>query len=383
MIMKKKLLINGILAGVVMLSTSVSQAEVIFEENFDGQPDWDLMTDPSTSSIIERQAVKDHLIPIGWDLVRSEAKWSPMRGHPDRHEAFEIKSEDSSKARGDKGKAMVNWRDSHDPGWNRFNSDGILVKKVGDQKQLYVEFYVAFSPEMYATFASGGLGSSKLFRIYSFTGGWDQPFNYFNGTSHPEIVWNVYGSPKKYGLRNQVTTLGMHNDSSNYIDMPDGAGSSSGTHSLSYISHLAGQAPNGGDAKLRDKLNGGFMLPGSGNVTMERLFGPPGAYTKVAFFVKMNSDKGVHDGVLTQWIDDIQILHTDTINWVPEGKPGRFWNMVAFGGNDFFQAYPNEDRHEEWYAIDDIKISTDTPDYLTTDSKNTTAPNPPLDIGVK
>ena len=91
------------------------------------------------------------------------------------------------------------------------------VKKVGDQKQLYVEFYVAFSPEMYATFASGGLGSSKLFRIYSFTGGWDQPFNYFNGTSHPEIVWNVYGSPKKYRLRNQVTTLGMHNDSSTIL----------------------------------------------------------------------------------------------------------------------------------------------------------------------
>ena len=372
MLLKNKLLINGLMAGVVLLGTTPTHSEVIFSENFDEQPDWDKMMDPSPSTENARVREKGDLIPQGWDLVRSEAKWAPSRGHMDRHEAFEIKAADSAKARGGTGKAMVNWRDSYDPGWKRWNSDGILLKKIGDQNQVYVEFYIAFSPEIYTSFANGGLGTSKIFRMYGFTGDWNDPFNYFAGATHPSLSWSVSGSPMKYGLRNKLSLYGMNNDPVNYPDMP--GSSHGGDHSLSYMSNVLNPLP--------DKRNGGLILPKTGGVTMERLFGPPGTYTKVAFFVKLNSEKGAMDGVLTQWIDDIQILHTDTLNWVPENKNGIAWNVLGLGGNDYFQGYPNEDRHEEWYAIDDVKVMTEIPDDLSDGSKNTAAPNPPLGITV-
>ncbi|WP_144821936.1 hypothetical protein [Marinobacter piscensis] len=298
----------------------------------------------------------------------------------DRHESFEIKAADSDKARGGKGKAMVNWRDSHDPGWKRWNSDSILLKKIGNQKQVYVEFYIAFSPEMYQTFVNGGLGTSKIFRIYGFTGDWSDPFNYFAGATHPSLIWSVSGA-MRYGIRNKLSLYGMNNDPENYPDMP--GGSHQGDHSLSYVSNLKGMGPGGKDAKLPDKQNGGYIIPGSGAATMERVFGSPGSYTKMAFFVKLNSEKGVHDGVITQWVDDVQILHADTLNWVPVNKDATGWNVVGFGGNDYFQGYPNSERHEEWYAIDDIKILTEVPDYLKADAEAKDAPKPPADLSVE
>lgn len=380
--LKNKLLTSSLLAGAMLLGASVTYGELLFSESFDDQPDWDKMSDPSPSSPNSRDSSKGDVVPLGWDLVRSEATWAPSSGHMDRHESFEIKAADSAKARGGKGKAMVNWRDSHDPGWKRWNSDGILLKKIGNQNQVYVEFYVAFSPETYATFNNNpaGVGTSKIFRIYGFTGDWSDPFDYFAGATHPEVVWAIDGEPFKYGLRNKLSLYGMHNDDGNYPDMP--SRQHGGDFSLSYISSLEGMASSGGNAKLIDKKNGGYMLPGGGVATMERMFGPPGSYTKVAFFVKLNSAKGVNDGVLIQWIDDTQILYQDTINWVPSDKNGIAWNVIGFGGNDFFQSYPNAERHEEWYAIDDIKVLTDIPDDLRGKSENAAAPNPPLGIEI-
>lgn len=371
----------SILAISFSLSISFVQAEVIFSESFDNQPDWDKMTDSDPSSENARDRTKGDLIPEGWDLVRSEAKWAPSRGYMDRHEAFEIKAKDAEKARGGTGKAMVNWRDSHDPGWKRWNSDGILLKKIGNQKQVYVEFYIAFSPEMYKSFSKGLMGTAKVFRIYGFTGDWNDPFNYFAGATHPGLYWSVDGSPKKYGLRNKLSLYGMNNDDANYAGMP--GSSHGGDHSLSYVSSLQGMGPGGKDAKLPDQASDGYIVPGTGGVTMERVFGPPGTYTKVAFFVKLNSEKGVHDGVLTQWINDVQILHTDTLNWVPMNKNATGWNVVGFGGNDYFQKYPNSERHEEWYAIDDIKITTKVPAHLASGSGDGGAPEAPKDLSVQ
>lgn len=375
----KTLSVSSAVTALLLLGTSITRAEVIFSENFDEQPDFDKMMDPSPSGKNSRARVKGDLIPDNWDLLRSESTWAPSRGYTDRHESFEIKAADSAKARGGTGKAMVNWRDSHDPGWKRWNSDGILLKKIGDQKQVYVEFYIAFSPETYTSYANNGLGTSKIFRIYGFTGDWNDPFNYFAGATHPEIIWSVDGQPAKYGLRNKISTYGMNNDEANYPDIP--GGSHGGDHSLSYQSDLDGMGPDGTDAKLPDKKNGGYIT--SGGASMEKVFGPPGSYTKVAFFVKLNSKKGAHDGVLTQWIDGTQILHTDTLNWVPTNKDGIAWNVVGLGGNDFFQSYPNEDRHEEWYAIDDVTISTTIPDDVESNTSSHVSPNPPSGINVE
>ncbi len=59
------------------------------------------------------------------------------------------------------------------------------------------------------------------------------------------------------------------------------------------------------------------------------------------------------------------------------------WNVVAIGGNDFFQQYPNSDLREEWYAIDDVVIATEIPSELGVDEGETISPpNPPEGLNV-
>src|SRR5690554_7200323 len=94
-------------------------AEVIFEENFDDQPDWHSAMHSSDGT----QRATTHIIPEGWYSIRQDPTWAPSEGHPDRHESIEILESNSDKARGGKGKSMVSWRDSYNPGWNRWNSE--------------------------------------------------------------------------------------------------------------------------------------------------------------------------------------------------------------------------------------------------------------------
>ena len=73
------------------------------------------------------------------------------------------------------------------------------------------------------------------------------------------------------------------------------------------------------------------------------------------------------------------------VKWVPSGASGIKWNIVGIGGNDFWRddRYTNEDRHQEWYAIDDVLIASEIPSYLTNDVGDRAAPNPPTSISVE
>ena len=142
-------------------------------------------------------------------------------------------------------------------------------------------------------------------------------------------------------------------------------------------------AEDGGFPKIRDKLNGGFISDDlSQTVSIEQIFGTGSEWTKMAFFVKMNSAPGVNDGKIIQWLDGVQIYRNDAVSWVDPNTENKMvkWNSVAIGGNDFFQAYPNSERREEWYSIDDLYISTTIPDSVGSGSY--AAPNPPTDVGV-
>ena len=103
----------------------------------------------------------------------------------------------------------------------------------------------------------------------------------------------------------------------------------------------------------------------------------------MAFFVKINSAPGAFDGTLIQWVDDRKSMEINTVAWVAASRDMVKWTTFGFGGNDNFNKYPNDLRYEEWYAFDDIKVSTEIPDALIGDSKNTTPPNPPLGIAIK
>ena len=56
------------------------------------------------------------------------------------------------------------------------------------------------------------------------------------------------------------------------------------------------------------------------------------------------------------------------------------WNHVSFGGNDYFAPYPNDQRFEDWYALDDIVIRSDRPDDLMS---STPKPSPPENVSAE
>ena len=373
-----------VLGTVLAMAPFFGQADILFEQDFDGLPDWhsgleENATWRSPEGLPDRvQRFDIHNIPEGYFAVYQDPTWAPSVGHPDRHEVIEILTGNEEKARGRSGKSMVNWRDSYDPGWNRFNSDSLMLIRIGEQEEVYVEFWITLSEEMIESFYENMMGSSKVFRVYSFTGDWDDPFDYFGGVSHPNLIWSITGGTN-YGVRNFIHMYGL--DSDGAPEMPRSA-IGSGDYSLSYLTNTEGMGFEGEDVYLENKLDGGLITPDQvGPAMIDQVFGPPEIWTKVAFYVRMNSAPGVNDGIIAQFIDNKRILFSDKVSWTRSDRERSLWNVVGIGGNDHFHDYPNEDRVENWYAIDDLVIRTDIPDYINANME-LAPPSAPVQLNV-
>ncbi|MBQ0831320.1 hypothetical protein [Marinobacter sp.] len=398
---RNTLIVSSLLAGVALVGVPTTHAELVFSESFDNQPDWDsglpeniqgLPMSPSDRGgwpVAIAQFEGTHNIPVGWSMVRQTPVWAPSRGDADRHETIVISAESTAanpnRAKSGTGKSFVSWRDSSTV---RFGSDGLLMKHFQEGfDQIYVEFYINFSNESVASYydtqyGGNGTGLSKLFRIYHWDGTGDA-FDYYTNNINPNMIWQFEGrssAANGYGFRNVVNLLtrrdrGLLEDKQRYIDS-GGVFREELPTSYNHESRV-----RYGGVAFENKRDGGFIE--GGTVDLDQVFGDETKWTKVAFFVKMNSEPGAFDGTLIQWIDDRKSMEVNTIAWVAASKDMVQWTTFGIGGNDNFEKYPNELRHEEWYAIDDIKAYTQIPDYLTGDSKNVAPPSSPLNIIVK
>lgn len=327
----------------VSMITGVVRSDVIFEETFDNQPDY-------TSS--------QPLNLAGWTHRRNgEDIWSPMTGYPNHHDAFEVLSSNSDKARGGQGKSFVAWRESYDLGWKNWNSDGILAKYIEEGlDQVYVRFWIRFSDNFTPE------GQTKLFRISSWDGGVDI-FGYGQDRYNaPIMLWDY--NHNNYGQRNFLAFRGHPQETNYYLSNPKPVGlprsMMTGDLSLNFdddIRDLNGDGQMDNFVYLRGLLSGRFL---SGIVDHDDVYGSD--WHKVEFFVKMNSSPGAMDGVVMQWLDDQLIFRNTSMPWMgAESEGGRKFNVVAIGGNDFFRSYPNVKEYEEWYAIDDVLIADSIP----------------------
>jgi hypothetical protein len=361
-------------ASIMSLALSVAEAEVIFSDNFDAQPDF-------TASVSGRQSADEgDILPEGWTHLHSASKWNPGSGYPTKHESLEILAANSDKARGGTGKSIVNWRESWTPdsGWKFWNSDSQLIKLLDNSyNELYIEFYIRFSDNWFQRIRPGNSSSytSKLFRVGHFNGG----VNIFNGAKGdigPIFFWDY--KRDNYGIRNIHAYRGNPATGNYFLDYAR-------ANSYDYTKSTRGEEVGGKDPQHLDRVNGGFLVNWSGTgspdgqTTHENVFGGPGEWTKMAFYVKMNSAPGVADGVVKQWINGHMIRNSTHIPWhVAEADAGLGWNYFAIGGNDYFQGLPNSDLFEDWYAIDDLVVRSSMPD-----GKRDVAPNPPVDIDVQ
>lgn len=352
---------QNVLLSILLGLSPVVLGEVIFTENFDSQPDWHSGLPENRKSTTQQSPGADHvqiegthIVPEGWYSVRQDPLWAPSVGHADKHETIEILERNASKARGGVGKSFVSWRDSGGLEW-RWNSDGQLTVYFPDgYEQLYVEFWIQFSPE-WTTQASADI--SKLFRIGSWSGEGSIYQAFSGGEQGPLFLWDwkrdLYGVRNVHSLRG-----GPHGDNYNFTaedisDHPRG--------SMNFTTDTVGMGLNGETPLIKDLVNGGYISDNMNQtVTHEQVYGEAGTWTKVAFYVSMNSAPDIQDGILQQWINDERILNVGTIPWVKSSEGDKMvkWNFVSFGGNDYFHTYDDSIRREEWYSIDDIVIAT-------------------------
>ncbi len=374
------------------LVAPLAHGEVLLEESFDDLPDWtsgmeenDLGGWPNGSGPDRVQCVKDgHVLPEGWSCIRQNPTWAPSVGYPDRHENLEIVDRNSDKTRGKKGKSLVVWRDSGGEDW-QWNSDGILSKVLDKGYQsLYVSFWIRFSPDWTPL---GETGMTKLFRFSSYDGEGELYKAFSGGNSSAIFVWDYRAD--KYGARNKLAFRGDPQET-NYtiknpapVDMPRTF--MNGGMSLNFTEDVTDLDGDGNeDQKITDLVNlstGNVIDPSAGIVTHDELWGDN--WHKAEFFIQMNSAPGAMDGVIKQWIDGQLVFSNEKFPWMGTESPGGIkWNVVHFGGNSHFHAYPDSDRREEWYAIDDIVIRTDIPGEVEQKAENL-APKPPTAVSVE
>ena len=378
----KKTIVFVLAVATLSVVTQVA-ADVIFEENFDEQPDWHSGFSENdkggynTAGLPDRiQRAATHKIPDNWYSVYQDPFFSPSMGYPDFHEVIEILGKNADKAKGGIGKSFIERRDGRNDGSN-WTSDGQLLKVFdNDHNSLYIEFYIAFDPNWTTAPSSD---QAKLFRV----GSWsrkDSEFQAFsNGNLGPILIWDWKSDA--YGVRNLVALRGGPHGR-NYTFTKPQLGSFPRT-SMNYSNDVQGKGGNGANPKIVDKVNGGF-IPSSGIIEHKQIFGEGGEYTKVAFYVEMNSSPGSQDGKLMQWVDDVQIMDVSGLMWIPSlpedmsKMPG--WNYFAIGGNDWFRSYSATEKRQEWYSIDDVVVRRSIPNDLA--AGRVTPPSPPVDLRV-
>lgn len=366
---RSKLFLRSIDVGFALLVFvaslgSLAKADVLFEENFDEQPNYQS---------------SEQLNLDGWSFRRhGEDVWNVSSGDHQHHDAFEILDSNEDKSRGGTGKSFVAWRESYDRGWQNWNSDGILAKHLIDgYEELYVRFWIKFSPSFTPS------GTSKLFRISSWDQGKGGVFGYGADRSNAPVVFWDFSHNENYGLRNFIA-LRAHPQATNYYmtnPLPRGLPRTliNGDLSLNFDNNIRDLDGDGSQENRIDRLlNLSTNSPISGVVSLDEVYGEN--WNKIEFYVRMNSGPGVLDGSLMQWINDELVFSNSQIPWQgAESSGGRKFNIVAIGGNDHFSAYSNELKHEEWYAIDDIVIiNGKRPNLEINDS-----PEPPDNIVVE
>lgn len=357
-----------------LMATSIAaHGEIIFQDDFNSQPDW---TSTMHSTNAKQIAKNGDILPQGWSSIFQDSQWSPELGFPNKHASLEILGSNSDKCMGQTGKCAVEWRDSYSLGWHNWASDSQLVKYFGKQyKQLYVQFYIRFAPDFYGRDHTGPW-QSKIFRVGSWNGTGDR-YNGALGALGPIAFWDY--KHDDYGVRNVIAFRGGpwgQNYMNLQYDYKMGG-------SLNFNTDLKGQGADGGNSKLQDQVNGGYLADYKGVVSHNQVFGQGATWTKMAFFVRMNSAPGKQDGIFMEWVDGHRVVDMENIPWILPNTGNQMvgWNYFAIGGNDYFQPYPNSQQYQDWYAIDNVTVRNDLPPELSGEIGN--PPNAPSKVSVQ
>jgi len=368
----------------VILCASV-QAEVLFEDNFDDHSDWSPVQNPhgggSTSSIDGDWDTRCTGCPDGtaiWAGYRIDSSaWTDYAGNS--------AIIDNSNYRGSSGKGLTFWYEPIDSvycdGGTYWCSDQIVAARMENpQDEVYIRHFIKFQPDW--IWATNPPPSMKMnhFTHYDGSGSY---WTFFKSGNHWPIAVNTFGIGEGYtdaALNAHVRKQSCYYPNDGYDDwtgdgeivandfkrlgFPDDEETTTCTHNV--------------DCKDWDEV----LLDGNWHCLEYRLKG--------------NTAEGMHDGIWEMWVDGVKVYSLTHIPWADRGEdatgdnkcsdcltgvdpPSGFqgWNMIMFGGNQYNRYYPSDSHAEQWYAIDDVVISTEYvgPDYVIGDEPTCTSDN--------
>lgn len=343
-----KLTMNSIVLILLLLLPATSFGAILFEDNFDAQADWSPTQPLATEGSIECTGSCPS-VPAGYDSYRLGKSYYNNVGD----NTLNI---DSTNYRGSSGKALTFWSEVCDScGWA---SDGLLGIKLPSEgyEEIYARFYIKFQSDWkWDTSASP---QQKFFRIVHYDGS-GSPFVFFQeGNSRP--LSTIFLAKWNGGASNTAAVVNYRYENTYYPDKANPYHVKENTYYLG-TGNYAGTGED--SAMIGD-----------------------GGWHYWEFYLKINSGVGVPDGKMKLWIDGELISEVNDLAWGDVGaqvSPRRLWNYVMIGGNNYNHYAPQSQAPEQWYAVDDLVISTTYigPDYVigggSPPSQDTMPPAPP------
>lgn len=406
-------------------------AQIVFEDNFDSIPDW-----YTKKSFAIGQPCKEgeHATSCNipnWTQWKNDEIWNPYDTVKPRSESRPGLEISGFAHYSSSGKALVITNEHHNgtdsSGWG---SDTILAKDLGaDYKELYTQFKIKYQPNFTWSWKTGFMAAAiKTFRWMH----WDRtentmPYSGGPGTNNSnapllflDMTEDEYGGMLKSAFRcdPQQDTYVNYNGSSYKVYATHTASSGNippntsywqaTTYNASFAAWQAGTVYRisnyycnaNRDAYANTSAAKAYKANGTRGNTLEETVAD-GNWHTLTMHVKLNSDTSTADGVYELWQDGFLIYSKYDLKYIDIGGDSNIGiNGVMFGGNNFSN-YPEYGQsptvvakeklardgngalttvREQWYAIDDVIIST-TPipkDYIISGSKLIAAPQKAL-----
>ena len=352
--MKKKTLKIFFLFVVFLMLPHFVKAAVIFEDNFDSLPDWNATNQLDGSECSVGMCVGT--MPGNWNLYRSVNEVSGL----DPSISIQKLPGNLADHTTGNGKAAIIYNESVTTDSTPFPGDGIIGKYFGagaNYPELYIQFWSRTQPNW--NFVESGL--SKVFRASN-----------WRGTSNI-FQWANENTPIMF------FDYAIYNGKQNYAP--------------SYRCDQLPYSTNAGDGTLgrsNDYYCGNNDQPTDGVGQVWGGVVPTAGYADTAwhkyeFYLKIN-DVGSANGVYKFSYDGNVVYDQENVVWNESVfNPAKGWNSIAIGGNSDNKWTATGTNADQWYAIDDVVVST-TPipaNYVIgSDSSDMIAPAAPSGLGV-
>ena len=305
-------------------------AGIIFQDNFDSHADWSPTQGKVGEAGGDPGCWKCTDVPTGWTAFENGKSFCDDVGNNTLNIG-------STNARNNTGKALTLWDEKCTVGFEDSDGNlGIFFDTI--YSEIYVRFYVNF--QLNYPWAQTDYPMHKLWHIQYHCG--DQaPWSYFgNDCNKPLSVG---------GLKIHIPTVYYYvayRCEENYYCNGDPA----------YVFN--------GSQNDHDHANLG---------SWENVFND-GNWHCFELYYKMNTNNGVTfnaDGIHRFWVDGELQYESTNIPFSDTGSdqgPRRGWNFFSIGGNNA-NFLPGDEQSEQWYAVDDVVISTEYigPDYVIGD----------------